>query len=135
MSPLSPHEQLWRLVTSFLFAGSGLNLLFDAFLFHRTSASLETDTYLLDGAKYAWSLLWIAVGIQVRLPLAQNSFNCQRRRLMFCEMATTDIRIDSCKTSSTSRRTSSSDLLYVSLWPSPLFREGRSSDSLGVCHR
>lgn len=68
ISPLSPHEQLWRLVTSFLFAGSGLNLLFDAFLFHRTSASLENDTYLLDGAKYAWSLLWIAAGIQVRLP-------------------------------------------------------------------
>lgn len=78
MSPLSPHEQLWRLVTSFLFAGSGLNLLFDAFLFHRTSASLETDTYLLDGAKYAWSLLWIAVGIQVRLPTCSKQLQLSK---------------------------------------------------------
>jgi hypothetical protein len=69
-APYSP-AQLWRLATAFLYAGKGLPLLFDAFLFHRTSAGLETDTYLLDSARYGWSLLWIAGFIQVRLPRTQ----------------------------------------------------------------
>lgn len=57
--------QLWRLVTSFCFVGQGIAVLFDLFLVHRTSVSLETDTYLGDSAKYAWVLLLISTALQV----------------------------------------------------------------------
>lgn len=73
--------QLWRLATAFLYAGQGLPLLFDAFLFHRTSAGLETETYLLDSARYGWSLLWIAAFIQV--PFHRNSQWLRIRWLTF----------------------------------------------------
>ncbi|KAL7414993.1 hypothetical protein BDY24DRAFT_383348 [Mrakia frigida] len=66
--------ELWRLLTSYLYAGKGINLLFDLFLFHRTSVALEVDTHLGDTAAYAWSLAFLAVGIQTFNLYLQNWF-------------------------------------------------------------
>lgn len=81
MRPLSCHAyslywpyitkrfELWRLLTSFCYAGSGLSLLFDLFMYHRTSVSLENESYLGRPDKYSWVILWLAVGIQVSTAL------------------------------------------------------------------
>jgi hypothetical protein len=57
--------ELWRLITSFCHAGTGLPLLFDLFMFHRTSVSLENESNLGKSDRYSWHVLWLAVGIQV----------------------------------------------------------------------
>lgn len=72
--PPPPSSQLWRLFTSFGYAGSGIPLLFDLFLFHRTSSQLEVETHLLDAAAYAWSVAFLAAGIQVLNLFLQNWF-------------------------------------------------------------
>ncbi|CED83586.1 Predicted membrane protein [Phaffia rhodozyma] len=39
-------------------------MVFDLVSFYKTSNSLETETYMMDSAKYGWSIVWIALGIE-----------------------------------------------------------------------
>ncbi|MBW0480302.1 hypothetical protein O181_020017 [Austropuccinia psidii MF-1] len=49
--------ELWRIITSFFFAGSGLQLLFDLFLLYRNSMALETEAFAGRSADYAWTII------------------------------------------------------------------------------
>lgn len=55
--------QLWRIITPFFFAGSGLQLLFDLFLLYRNSIALETESYAGRSADYAWTIICLMVAI------------------------------------------------------------------------
>ncbi|KAI9602809.1 hypothetical protein H4Q26_002110 [Puccinia striiformis f. sp. tritici PST-130] len=55
--------QLWRIITPFFFAGSGLQLLFDLFLLYRNSIALETQSFVGRSADYAWTLFCLMAAI------------------------------------------------------------------------
>lgn len=49
--------ELWRVITPFFFAGSGMQLLFDLFLLYRNSIALETQSFAGRSADYAWTII------------------------------------------------------------------------------
>ncbi|KDE09166.1 hypothetical protein MVLG_00488 [Microbotryum lychnidis-dioicae p1A1 Lamole] len=55
--------QLWRLVTSFLYGGSGLPLLFDTFMLFRGLNDLEESHFQRRTADFVWALIIIAGGV------------------------------------------------------------------------
>ncbi|WAQ87643.1 hypothetical protein PtA15_8A549 [Puccinia triticina] len=55
--------ELWRILTPFFFAGSGLQLLFDLFLLYRNSIALETQSFAGRSADYAWTIICLMVAI------------------------------------------------------------------------
>lgn len=69
--------QIWRLVTSFFYGGSGLQLLFDIFLLLRNSTDLEVNKFYRKTADYAWALiivgsLIIATNYPLKSPVLFN---------------------------------------------------------------
>lgn len=55
--------ELWRIITPFFFAGSGLQLLFDSFLLYRNSVALETESFAGKSADYAWTIICLMAAI------------------------------------------------------------------------
>ncbi|SGY21890.1 BQ5605_C016g08289 [Microbotryum silenes-dioicae] len=55
--------ELWRLVTSFLYGGSGLPLLFDTFMLFRGLNDLEESHFQRRTADFVWALIIIAGGV------------------------------------------------------------------------
>ncbi|KAG0144011.1 hypothetical protein CROQUDRAFT_65588 [Cronartium quercuum f. sp. fusiforme G11] len=49
--------EVWRVITPFFFAGSGMQLLFDLFLLYRNSIALETQSFAGRSAEYAWIII------------------------------------------------------------------------------
>ena len=58
--------ELWRLVTPFLFAGTGIPMIFDAFLFFRNLHSLEESHFQRRTADLVWALTLVGTTILVR---------------------------------------------------------------------
>lgn len=53
--------QWWRLVSTFLFSGVGVQVLYNAVFFYEMSRTIETSVFLNDTAEYLWSLLGMSV--------------------------------------------------------------------------
>ncbi|TDL22063.1 DER1-domain-containing protein [Rickenella mellea] len=73
--------QLWRMYTSFFYAGSGITFLFEFIMLSRNSLSLETGHYPGRSADYAWQLLIAAFAI-IGLNIPLKSFLHFRPLLM-----------------------------------------------------
>ncbi|KAF8324284.1 DER1-domain-containing protein [Cantharellus anzutake] len=65
--------QLWRGYTSFFFAGSGIDFIFNVAMLYRNSNALEEGQYARRSADYAWHLLISAVSIiALNIPLRSS---------------------------------------------------------------
>lgn len=75
--------EIWRVATSFLVAGGGINLLFDTYFFYHYLSQLEVGHPRFPRkADLIWYLIF--VGGVILVSLVRTSYLCPIRDVLFC---------------------------------------------------